>query len=57
MTVQKICRVCRDEKNVRSVLHEVQENPSKAEQLLTETLIRNRRVFEFEKTFANARTL
>ena len=49
VTVQKICRVCKDEKDVRIVLDEIWQSPSKAQKVLSETLMRNHGVFEFEK--------
>ena len=50
MTVQKICRVGRDEKDVRAVLDDVWQNPSKAQEILGEVHHENEQVFEFEKT-------
>lgn len=47
LTVQKICRVCNDEKQVREVLNVVWNQPTK-NQVLTEILGRNQKVFEFE---------
>lgn len=38
VTVQKICRACRDEKGVRFALDEIWQNPSKAQKALVETL-------------------
>jgi len=49
VTVQKICRVCKDEKDVRFVLDEVWQNPLKAKEILVKTLDQNQNVFEFEK--------
>jgi len=49
LTVQKICRVCKDEKDVRAVLDEIWQNPSKVKDIVTEALNRNYDVFEFEK--------
>ena len=53
VATQKICRVCKHEKNVRSVLDEIWNKPSKAQEVLDETRNRNHKVFEFEKTLAN----
>jgi len=53
ITVQKICRVCKDEKDVRFVLDEMWQNPSKAQEFLSGTLSRNQSVFEFEKSLVN----
>ena len=52
-TAQKICRVCRDEKDVRSVLDEVWQNPLKTLEVFVETLSRNKNVFKFEKNLAD----
>lgn len=49
VTVQKICRVCKDEKDVRFVLDEIWKEPSKAPDVLAETKNRNQSLFEFEK--------
>lgn len=35
------------------VLDEIRQNPSKAQEILAETLSRNQSVFEFEKALAN----
>ena len=53
VTVQKVCRICKDEKDVRSVLDEIWNQPSKAQEVLAETLNKNQSVFEFEKALAN----
>ena len=53
VTVQKICRVCKDEKDVRVVLDEIWQSPSKAQEILEEAVDRNQNVFEFEKFLAN----
>ncbi len=42
-----------DEKDVRSILDEIWNQPSKAEEILNEILDRNQSVFEFEKTLDN----
>ena len=49
VTVQKICRVCKDEKDVRVVLDEIWNKPSKAQEVLDEAFNRNQTVFVFEK--------
>lgn len=48
VTVQKICKACRDEKDVRIVLDEVWQNPVKTQDILSETLCRNEVIFRFE---------
>jgi hypothetical protein len=47
VTVQKICRFCRDEQQVRAVLNEVWIAPSGAK-ILDETMDKNKNLFEFE---------
>ena len=49
VTVQKICRVCRGEKDVREVLDEIWQSPLEANKVLSKAFSRNQNVFEFEK--------
>jgi len=49
VTAQKVCRVCRDEKQVRETLDEIWEVPEKVKDVLYDLLERNSEVFEFEK--------
>ena len=49
LTVQKICKVCRDEKDIRSVLDDIWKNACKAPDILTQTVNRNQCIFGFEK--------
>ena len=53
VTIQKICRVCKDEKDVRYVLDEIWQSPSKAQEILDRVLDRNKQIFEFEKVLAS----
>jgi hypothetical protein len=53
ITVQKICRVCKHEKDVRSSLDEIWQEPSRAQEILDEALDRNQQDFQFEKILAN----
>lgn len=48
-TAQKICRIARDEKEVREVLEAIWENPGKSEEILARVTEKNRDVYEFEK--------
>jgi len=41
VTVQKICKVCRDERDVREVLDEIWQNPSRTIEVITETIVKN----------------
>lgn len=49
VTVQMICRVCKNEKDVRFVLDEIGQKPLEAQEILVKTLDLNQTVFEFEK--------
>ena len=49
VTVQKICRVCRNEKDVRLFLDEIWKESKKAKDILDETLDINQGIFNFEK--------
>ncbi len=49
VAVQKICRVSRNEKNVREALDEIWKNRSKASEILTNVIKRKNKVFEFER--------
>jgi len=49
VTVQKICKVCSDEREVRCVLDGIWKNPEKAKKILDDSLERNINVFEFEQ--------
>ncbi len=49
VTVQKICRVCKDEKDVRYVLDEMWQKPSNAKEILAKALSSNYGIFEFER--------
>lgn len=48
VTAQKICRVCRDARDIRSVSDTIWTCPSKAEEVLDETMCSNESIFEFE---------
>jgi len=49
-TVQKICRIAKDESEVREVLDAVWTKPSKGEEILTEVAEKNKELYEFERT-------
>ena len=52
--MQKVCRGCKQEKNIRSVLDEMWQNPSNAQEIMAEALDRNQQVFEFEKVLTKS---
>ena len=49
VTVQKICKVCKHEKNVRRALDEIWNDPSKATAVLVGAMSENQSVYEFER--------
>jgi len=49
VTVQKVCRISKDENEVREMLDAVWKSPEKSEELLAEALERNKDVYGFEK--------
>jgi len=49
ITIQMICKYCRNEKQVTEVLDKIWENPKDAERILKELIEQNKEIFEFEK--------
>lgn len=49
ITVQRICRISRNEKQVRQVLDQLWSKPEMAETIIEETIKSNEDVYEFEK--------
>jgi len=49
VTAQKVCSVCKDEKEVRVFLARIWENPSNSEKCLSEAVIQNENQLLFEK--------
>lgn len=52
-TVQQICRVSKDENEVREILEKVWKEPAKVEDLIAMTSQENAKLFEFEKVLAS----
>ena len=52
VTVQKVCKIARDEEEVRQILDAIWKNPENSEEILVEALQRNKEVYEFEKMLA-----
>jgi hypothetical protein len=48
LTTQRICRICRDEREVRELLNSIWKEPQKAQERLTKTSQMNDNVFLFE---------
>jgi DNA-binding MarR family transcriptional regulator len=53
VTVQRVCKLARDEKEVRDTLEVIWENPKKSEEILAKTAEGNEEVYEFEKMLEN----
>ena len=49
VTIQRICKVCKDEDEVRKVLEEIWQNPEKSKEILANVVEKNKEVYEFEK--------
>jgi hypothetical protein len=53
VTVQKVCKIARDEDEVRDILEAMWKDPGKAEEILTEATEKNKEVYDFEKMMEN----
>ena len=49
ITVQRVCRIAKDEKEVREILEAIWENPEKGDGSLAKVMEKNKNVYEFEK--------
>lgn len=49
INVQKICKLAKDEKEVRDILKNIWQNPQDSEKILSQVSIKNMDVYEFEK--------
>lgn len=49
VSVQKICKIAKNEKQVREILENIWKNPKKSEQTFATTTKKNEAVYEFEK--------
>jgi hypothetical protein len=52
LTVQEVCRVCKDEGEVRDALDKMSDEPMNIKEILTEAIDRNQTMFEFEKALS-----
>lgn len=52
-TVQKICKIAMDEKQIRELLDEAWSQPKTVQEILTEISIKNESVFEFEQALVS----
>jgi hypothetical protein len=53
VTVQRICSLCKDERDVRKVLGGIWMSKSKIEEIIVETTNKNQEVFAFEKSIVS----
>lgn len=49
VTVQKVCKITRDEDEVREILEAIWKGLEKVEEVLTEAVERNKQVYDFER--------
>jgi len=49
ITVQRICRIAREEKEVREVLEDIWKSPEKSEEILNKIAEKNKKVYDFER--------
>ena len=49
ISVQKICKTSKNEKEVRDVLSEIWNAPESSEEILSRTIVKNKEVFDFEQ--------
>jgi hypothetical protein len=49
ITLQKICKLCSNEKQVRSVLDTIAQKPKNAQEILNAVQIKDKSVFQFEE--------
>jgi hypothetical protein len=49
ITIQGICRIAKNEKEVREILTKIWENPEKSPEILSNVAGKNKEVYEFEK--------
>ena len=49
VSVQKICRTSKNEKEVRNILSAIWKSPESSEEILSTTMVKNNEVFDFEQ--------
>lgn len=49
ISVQKVCKIARDEKQVREIIEKIWKDPERSEQTLAAIAEKNKEVYEFEK--------
>lgn len=56
ITVQKICRIAKNEREVRTMLEAIWENPKKGNEILANAAVKNHSVYEFEKMLVTTKS-
>jgi hypothetical protein len=54
ITAQRICRIAKDEREVRDLLNATWEAPEKSDEILSKSIERNKDVYDFEKVLEKA---
>lgn len=54
VTVQKICRIAKDESEIRQIFEALWENSNKGEEILAKAIKKNKDLYEFEKMLASS---
>jgi hypothetical protein len=49
VTVQKVCKAAKDEKDVRELLDALWKDSQKGEEILSDAVERNKEIYRFEK--------
>ena len=49
VTVQKVCKIAKDEEEVRELLDAIWKDPEKGEKILARTMEKNGKIYQFEK--------
>lgn len=55
VTVQKICKIAKDENEVREVLDAIWDNSGRSEEILKNVQAKNKKIYEFEKMLEETR--
>jgi hypothetical protein len=53
LTVQSVCRIAREEKEVRELLSMIWETPNRGKEMVAKTTEKNKKVYEFEQMLMN----
>ena len=56
VTVQKVCKIARNEKEVRELLDAIWDVPEKGKEILTKAMEKNMEIYQFEKMLENSMT-